>query len=288
MPELPEVETVRRQLLKKVKDKRIKGLEVFHAKTVAHDETIEDRLVGKTIADIERVGKLLIFSFKRDKNLFMLVHLKMTGQFFYVEDDEVVIGGGHSMSEADVEEFPGRHTRLAIYFIDKSTLYFNDMRLFGYVKVVDAKTMEKAKAGFGPEPIDKAFDKEWFADAVRKRNAPVKAVLLDQAFVSGLGNIYVDEALWRSYVRPTRKASKLTKKEARDIAAASGAVMLESIKAGGTTFQSFADTSGRRGGFKKKLQVFGKEGSPCPRCDSIIKKIRLAGRGTHYCPVCQK
>ena len=288
MPELPEVETVRRQLLKKVKGKKIKGLEVFHNKTVGHDEAIEEKLVGKTIADIERVGKLMIFSFKHEKDLFVLAHLKMTGQFFYAEDDEVVIGGGHSMSDSDVAEFPGRHTRLAIYFSDNSTLYFNDMRLFGYVKVVGAELKEKAKAGFGPEPIDKAFDTKWFVEATRKRNAPIKAVLLDQAFVSGLGNIYVDEALWRSYVRPTRKANKLTKKEAKDIAVEAGKVMLESIKAGGTTFQSFADTRGQRGNFRDQLRVFGKQDTPCPRCGTLIKKIRLAGRGTHYCPKCQK
>lgn len=288
MPELPEVETVRRQLVEKVVGKKISGVEVFHSKTVAFDEGLEDKLVGRTIADIDRVGKLMIFSFKREQNLFLLAHLKMTGQFFYVEEDKVITGGGHTMTEKDTRELPGRHTRLAIYFSDHSALYFNDMRLFGYVKVADAKMVEKARAGFGPEPIDSEFDVEAFTAAVRRRTAAVKATLLDQSLVAGLGNIYVDEALWRAKVRPMRRANRLTKAEAVLIATASGDVMRESIKVGGTTFQNFLDTKGEYGNFKDFLQVFGKQGTPCPRCGTLIKKTRLAGRGTHYCPGCQK
>mgnify|MGYP002623634200 CR=1 FL=1 len=289
MPELPEVETVRLQLLNKIAGKRIKGVEVFHMKTVGHDSTIEDRLLGKTIADIDRIGKLLIFSFAKEANLFLLAHLKMTGQFFFVEQTgEVATGGGHSMTEADIAEFPGRHTRVAFYFTDGSVLYFNDLFLFGYNKLADTETVEKAKAGFGPEPIDPEFDVDWFVEALRKKKAVVKAALLDQSFVAGLGNIYVDEALWRVHVRPTRRANKVTKAEAAALAAASGDVMRESIEVGGTTFQSFKDTGGAYGNFKDFLQVFGKQGTACPRCGTTIKKTRTAGRGTHYCPGCQR
>ena len=288
MPELPEVETVRMQLLDKVVGKTIKGVEVFHNKSVGDDESIEDRLVGKKIAHIDRVGKLMIFSFTKEKDLFMLAHLKMTGQFFYVEDGEVATGGGHSMSESDMKDLPGRHTRVAFYFKDGSVLYFNDMRIFGYVKLSDAAGVAHARAGFGPEPIAADFDVEYFTEKLKKRSIAVKAALLDQKFVAGLGNIYVDEALWRAKVRPTRPSNKVTKKEAAAIAAASRAVMLESIAVGGTTFQNFKDTKGENGNFKDFLQVFGKQGAPCPRCGSTIEKIRVAGRGTHFCPNCQK
>ena len=287
MPELPEVETVRIQLARAVIGKTIDRVEVFHAKIVAHDETIEDRLTGKTIENIDRIGKLMIFSFVGEKDLFLLAHLKMTGQFFFVEQGEVS-GGGHSMTEADVAELPGRHTRVAYYFTDGSVLYFNDMRLFGYTKLADAGEVAIARAGFGPEPIDAEFDTEWFVSAVRKKTALIKAVLLDQKFVAGLGNIYVDEALWRAEVRPTRRANKLTKAEAAAIAAASGDVMRESIAVGGTTFQHFVDTGGHNGNFTDYLNVFGKQGTACSRCGTIIKKIRAAGRGTHFCPGCQK
>lgn len=287
MPELPEVETVRRQLADKVVGKTIKAVEVFHSKSVDHDEAIEDRLIGKTIAGIDRVGKLMIFSFKNQSDLFLLVHLKMTGQFFY-DDGDGVSGGGHSMTEADVAEFPGRHTRVAYYFTDDSALYFNDMRLFGYTKIATAAEVAATKDRFGPEPIADDFDCEKFSEALRKKKAIVKAVLLDQSFIAGLGNIYVDEALWRAKVRPTRRANKVTRKEAAELCIAAGDVMKESIKVGGTTFQHFKDTGGKNGNFTDYLKVFGQQGKSCPRCGGIIKKIRAAGRGTHYCPKCQK
>ncbi|HMA78543.1 MAG TPA: bifunctional DNA-formamidopyrimidine glycosylase/DNA-(apurinic or apyrimidinic site) lyase [Candidatus Paceibacterota bacterium] len=287
MPELPEVETVRLQLLHHVVGKTIVGVEVFHSKTVGHDTTIEDTLVGKTIEHIDRVGKLMIISFVGESDIFLLAHLKMTGQFFFV-DRTGVQGGGHSMTEADVRDLPHKHTRLALHFTDHATLYFNDMRLFGYVKVATAAEVAKARGQFGPEPIDEQFDVDDFVTRVRKRKTPIKAALLDQSFVAGLGNIYVDEALWRAGVRPTRKANRLTKAEAAAIITAGGEVMRESIAVGGTTFQHFADTGGNNGNFTDYLKVFGKQGTACERCGERIKKIRCAGRGTHYCPNCQR
>ncbi len=287
MPELPEVETVRLQLRRGVAGKTISSVEVFHGKSVAHDATIEDVLAGKTIDNIDRIGKLMIFSFVGEDDLFLLAHLKMTGQFFVVEGISVA-GGGHSMTAADVRELPGRHTRVGFYFTDGTKLYFNDMRLFGYVKLANAAMVRTARAGFGPELIDDTFDDTWFVEKLKKRNTPIKAALLDQSFVSGLGNIYVDEALWRAKVRPTRRASHVSKKEAVAIRHASRDVMQESIHVGGTTFQNFVDAEGHTGNFTQYLKVFGKQGTACVRCGSIIEKIRVAGRGTHYCPGCQK
>ncbi len=287
MPELPEVETVRLQLLHKVAGRRIKSVEVFHDKTVGHDETIEAVLTGKVIAHIDRVGKLLIFSFEDTADVFLLAHLKMTGQFFFVDGDSVVTGGGHSMSEADIAQFPGKHTRVAFHFTDDATLYFNDMRLFGYTRLADAATVTEVRKGFGPEPIDLEFDSTWFSDTLRKKKTSVKAALLNQAFVAGLGNIYVDEALWRAQVLPTRRADSLSKEEALAIAHASGAVMREAIELGGTTFKDFADTGGKHGNFRDQLKVFARQGEGCERCGQEIVKIRCAGRGTHYCPGCQ-
>ncbi len=287
MPELPEVETVRIQLRNKVIGKTIKGVEVFHDKSARPGVSFEDRLVGKTIADIDRIGKLMIFSFAEDGDLFMLAHLKMTGQFFFVEDNDIS-GGGHSISKGDIEDLPNRHTRVAYYFTDGSALYFNDMRIFGYNQLATKEEMEAAKDRFGPEPIHDGFDVDDFTTKLKRRKTPVKAALLDQTFVAGLGNIYVDEALFRAGVRPMRRADKVTKKEAAAIAAASGDVMKESIKVGGTTFQHFKDTDGEKGNFSKYLQVFGQQGTACPKCGTTIKKVRCAGRGTHFCPKCQK
>lgn len=287
MPELPEVETVRMQLRRKIIGKIIDSVEVFHGKSVEHNPLIEDKLRGKKISDIDRIGKLMIFSFENEDDLFLLAHLKMTGQFFYVDQSGEIEGGGHSMTAADLD-LPMKHTRIGFHFTDHSTLYFNDMRLFGYVKIADAKEVALARSKFGPELIEKNFDATWFYEKLKLRRTPVKAALLDQSFVAGLGNIYVDEALWRAQVKPTRLANKITKKEAFALAKHSGDVMNESIAVGGTTFQHFKDTDGDSGNFTQYLQVFGQQGTACKRCSKTIIKIRVAGRGTHYCPGCQK
>jgi formamidopyrimidine-DNA glycosylase len=275
------------QLRHKVVGKTIASVEVFHNKSVNHDTTIEDRLQGKTIADIDRVGKLMIFSFVGESDVFLLAHLKMTGQFFYVDTRGSVSGGGHSMTAGD-QDLPTKHTRVGFHFSDKTSLYFNDMRLFGYTKLASADEVAIARTGFGPEPIAADFDCEWFAKKLKVRKTPIKAALLSQAFVAGLGNIYVDEALWRAKVRPMRRSDRVTKAEAAALCAAAGDVMNESIKVGGTTFQHFVDTGGDAGNFTDYLMVFGKQGTACSRCGTLILKTRCAGRGTHYCPGGQK
>ncbi len=286
MPELPEVETVRLQLLHKVRGKSIKKVTVLHPKTVVHEKLFAKKMTEKSISHIDRIGKLLIFSFTHEKDLFLLVHLKMTGQFFYA-DASGIVGGGHSMSETDLK-LPHKHTRAVFHFSDSSVLYFNDMRLFGYIKTATAKEVAVARAKYGQEPISEDFDIDSFVSLIRKRNTTVKAALLDQKFVAGLGNIYVDEALFMAKVRPTRNANTLTKNEARAIAIASSAILKKSIAVGGTTFQHFKDTGGENGNYTDYLQVFGKQKTPCGVCGTEIEKIRVAGRGTHYCPTCQK
>ena len=286
MPELPEVETVRLQLKHKILKQRITAIDVLHQKSIDHNRKFKKLLLGKSVSDIDRIGKLMIFSFSGEEDLFMLAHLKMTGQFFYVGNDGEEVGGGHEVTAAN--DSPSRHTRVIFHFENGSKLHFNDMRLFGYLKLANTKEVATAKARFGPEPIKPDFDSKWFYEKLSKRKTPIKAALLDQTFIAGLGNIYVDEALWRAKVRPMRPANTISKKEAAAIAAASGKVMNESIAVGGTTFQHFKDTGGDTGNFKDYLKVFGQQGKPCPRCKTIIVKTRCAGRGTHYCPKCQK
>jgi len=288
MPELPEVETVRLQLTHKLRGKTITGVTIYHPKTTAGDTKFAKKVTGQTIDHIDRIGKLLIFCFAEQPNVFMLSHLKMTGQFFFVDTKGAVIGGGHSMTSGAGSGFPHKHSRLAIHFGNAGTLYFNDMRLFGYLKIVDDAELTRVKSKYGPEPIHTDFDIPQFTVALKKRKTAIKAVLLNQSFIAGLGNIYVDEALWRAKIAPTRRADKLTDKEAKLLAKSAGDVMNESIKVGGTTFQHFVDSDGNVGNFTQYLKVFGKQGTPCPRCKTEIIKIRCAGRGTHYCPGCQK
>lgn len=288
MPELPEVETVRLQLLYKIQGKTIKAAKIFHPKSVAHDAKFAKRVAGKTIAHIDRIGKLMIFEFVDEPNFFLLAHLKMTGQFFY-RDQKEISGGGHSMTASDIKQLPGPHTRVSFTFTDNSTLYFNDMRLFGYIKIASAAEVALARSKFGEEPINESFDITSFIKRLAKRNTSIKAALLDQSFVAGLGNIYVDEALFAAKVRPDRIASSLTRSEARAVIAAGGKIMRHSITVGGTTFQHFVDTGGENGNYTDYLKVFGKQKTICPRCKKAhIEKTRVAGRGTHFCPHCQK
>ncbi len=288
MPELPEVETVRLQLLHKIKNKKIKKIEVFNPKTARGNYTFSEILKNKTFSSIDRVGKLMIFSFKAEPDLYLLAHLKMTGQFFFVDRKKSVSGGGHSLSEADTKNLPNKHTRIAFYLENGSALFFNDMRKFGYIEIANKARVAQARSRFGPEPIHPDFDQKSFYLGLQKKNRSIKAVLLDQTFIAGLGNIYVDEALFKAKVHPERKANTITVKEARSIGKASGDVMNKSISVGGTTFQHFKDTDGSKGNYTNYLKVFGKQKTPCPRCKTEIKKMRVAGRGTHFCPSCQK
>ncbi len=287
MPELPEVETVRLQLLHKILNKKIVKIKVFHTKAVNLNENFAKKITGKSFSDIDRIGKLLIFHFKNQDNLFLLTHLKMTGQFFYVDKKETV-GGGHSASADDGKNLPNRHTRIAFEFEDSNSLYFNDMRLFGYMKIADAKEVEIAKAKFGQEPISDDFDFNKFSEKIKKKNTAIKATLLDQSLVAGLGNIYVDEALFLAGILPTKKTSDLSLKEIKDVIKAGSKVMKKSLTFGGTTFQHFVDTGGKTGNYTDFLKVFGKQNTPCPKCKTLIQKTKVAGRGTHFCPNCQK
>ena len=288
MPELPEVENVRMQLLAKIKGKTIKSIQVFNQKSADNNKKFAKILEGKTFKTIDRIGKLMIFSFTNEDDLFLLAHLKMTGQFFYA-DQKSILGGGHTMQEIDRRSLPNKHTRIHFILTDNSNLYFNDMRIFGYIKIANKDEVALAKAKFGEEPISNTFNHQSFFERLQKRNTPIKAALLDQTFVAGLGNIYVDEALFAAKVRPDRTASSLTKKEARDVITAGGKIMLHSIEIGGTTFKDFADIDGHAGNFTEFLKVFSKQDTPCSRCKKTkIQKMRVAGRGTHFCPNCQK
>jgi formamidopyrimidine-DNA glycosylase len=287
MPELPEVETVRLQLLHRLKGRTISAVTVHHEKSTNYDGDFILKTKGKTIDTIDRVGKLMIFSFTNETDFFLLAHLKMTGQFLFLDGTGNVGGGGHSLSPTDTH-LPNRHTRITFTLDNGTRLFFNDMRLFGYVKVANAIDVAAARSNFGPEPIHDTFDVDYFIKGLKRRTSPIKAVLLDQSFVAGLGNIYVDEALFAAQVRPTRRADKVTKAEAAALAKAAGEIMNHSIRVGGTTFQHFVDTGGDNGNYTDYLKVFGKQGTSCPRCGATIKKIRCAGRGTHYCPGCQK
>jgi formamidopyrimidine-DNA glycosylase len=285
MPELPEVETVRKSLMRYLPGQKVEGVEVRHAKSVRGDAAFASWLVGRTVKTVDRRAKLLVIRFEDDDEV-LAIHLKMTGQLLF-RRGTLKAGGGHSLSKT-VDDQEERHARVVLTFRDGARLVFNDLRLFGYLKRLDAVRLQKELGGYGPEPGTPGFTLELFVKVLGKRAAPLKAVLLDQKKIGGLGNIYVDEACFRAKVRPTRRAGSLTKAEVKALHRACIDVIEESIAVGGTTFRSYTDADGKSGGFVEKLRVYGRDGEKCLRCKGTIKKTVCAGRGTHYCPECQK
>ncbi len=286
MPELPEVETVRCDLQKHIFGKMVDRLILSNTKVIRPTHArLKKVLVGNVIAGVDRVGKLLIIQLARGAEV-VLVHLKMTGQLIY-RDKQTTIAGGHSLSES-IQSLPNKHTRAVVHFSDGSELFFNDMRLFAYMTLADEKELIRVKSTYGIEPGTTAFTKQAFQKIFVRRTAPVKAVLLNQKLIAGVGNIYADEACFLAHIRPMRRASTLTKKEIDQLWAATEKVIVLGIEKRGTTFNHFVDGDGNKGGFLPFLRVYGRAGKPCKKCKTLIVKTHSAGRGTHYCPTCQK
>ena len=293
MPELPEVETVRRDLVAHLIGKKISKVTVLNPKTVGpHPDDFIKILSGSFFVDINRRGQLLIFTLKKP-NTYLLTHLKMTGQLIYLAKDSKV-SGGHSLSSHSFEkavggELPNKHTRVIITFSDKSNLYFNDLRKFGYMKLVNQAELDAfILKNYGPEPLDNNFVLNEFLAKLKTKRRNIKAVLLDQKLVAGLGNIYVDEVLFAAGVRPMRLASDVTKAETTKIYHEIIRILTLAIKHRGTTFSNYVDSKGKRGNFSSLLQVYGRGKENCLKCSSAIIKTKIAGRGTHYCEMCQK
>ncbi|MFC1721540.1 bifunctional DNA-formamidopyrimidine glycosylase/DNA-(apurinic or apyrimidinic site) lyase [Patescibacteria group bacterium] len=287
MPELPEVETIRQDLAGKLIGKPIKSIVVRKDKIVRGGTVkFKRELQGQSFQKIGRRGKLLIFDIART-DTYLLVHLKMTGQLIYQRKGKRV-AGGHPLPALDME-LPNKHTHIIIIFVDGSKLFFNDLRQFGFMQLVSARQCDGVIAKFGIEPLTKDFTLEKFRQIFKNRKISLKAVLLNQKLVAGIGNIYADEISFAAGVRPSRRVDRLTRAEIERLYKYSKRVIARAVKYRGTTFSNFVDASGQTGNFVSQLAVYGREDKKCKKCKSYnIKKIKLAGRGTHYCSRCQK
>lgn len=286
MPELPEVETIRNDLQKVILRKKITEIEIREKKTVKNKPADFFKILkGHFFSGINRVGKLLIFEIDGGKKFF-LVHLKMTGQLIFFGKNKTIAGGHEDTHTGN--KLPNKHTRLIIYFASGEKLLFNDLRKFGYIRIVDANELENIKKRYGPEPLTKNFTFKTFLKILEGRKASVKAVILNQGVIAGIGNIYADEALFEAKIRPERKASSLSGVEAKALFQSINKIIKIAIKNRGTTFSDYVDANGKKGGFSRLLKVYGREGEKCRRCGGIIKKAKVAGRGTRYCDRCQK
>jgi formamidopyrimidine-DNA glycosylase len=283
MPELPEVETIRSDLAKKILNKKIKKVEVRLPKIVK-PESFTTKLTQNTFTDITRRGKLMVFHLKTGQ--YMLVHLKMTGQLVYRNHNQVT-AGGHSQKGMGLD-LPNKYSHVIFSFENGSQLFYNDLRQFGYLRVVDQAELDKVLAKFGIEPLKPEFTPEKWQELTKNRRTNIKAFLLNQAVVTGIGNIYADEVLFASHVLPTRTVDSLTKREKQDIYQNIRAIIKKAVLHRGTTFNDYVDADGKKGSFIQFLKVFHRDGDPCLECGAIIQKTRVAGRGTHFCLKCQK
>lgn len=287
MPELPEVETIRKDLLSYVLNKEIESVNVKKEKLVKNQLAFfNSNLEGREFIDIERIGKLLMFIL--DNNKILLLHLKMTGQLIY-KDKENLVAGGHSQSEFDID-VPNKYSHIIFNFADGSKLFFNDMRQFAYLKIVEENQKQNIIKEYGIEPLQKNWTWENFLKILKKHpNAKIKAFLLNQKYISGLGNIYVDESCFCAKILPGRLVKSLKKKELEELFDCIEKIIIKALKFKGTTFSDYRTASGEKGNFSEQLLVFECKGNLCSRCQKgIIEKTRLAGRGTYFCPNCQK
>lgn len=280
MPELPEVETIRGQLEEAVVGKKVASVEVlFAGRMNVSAKAFERGFVGATIASAGRRAKLLLLGFSNGKTL--VVHLKMTGRFSFVPHSDPVVKHTHVVFSLA----GGRKGK-------EMDLRFGDVRKFGYLKMVDTERLEKDvfdKEGYGPEPLDPAFTFARFTMCARGRGPKrIKPLLMAQTCIAGIGNIYADEACWRAGVLPERRVDSLSDKEMRGLYDSVRSALRESVKRGGTSSDNYVDLHGRKGKNVPFLDVYGREGEKCRRCGGGIAKKRFAGRGTHYCPGCQK
>jgi formamidopyrimidine-DNA glycosylase len=283
MPELPEVETIARGLNEAVVGKVIDSVEVLRERCF---EGRSDELVGKSFKKVGRVSKLLVFEVKGIEKV-ILVHLKMTGQLVYL-GKKGRVAGGHP-SKDWVGNLPSSHTRVIISFKDGSKLFFNDMRSFGWMKLISVDSWKALKKTMPPDVVDKEFTLCLFKEAISSSKRAVKLILLDQKKMGGVGNIYANDALFLAKVDPRKSGMEISVEESGRLFKAVVQVVKEGIKYGGTTLGDgiYVDASGIDGNYQERFLVYSRDGEKCKNCEKKIEKYKLGGRGTFWCPNCQ-
>lgn len=288
MPELPEVETVKRGLLELLPGRQVKAAEHDWPKSFPNaPEDVQQFLLRAVVTGVRRRAKVLIIDL--DTNYSLVVHLKMTGQLVF-RSRLKQFGAGHPSSSL-VGTLPDKSTRVTLTFKDGSQLFFNDQRKFGWMRLLP--TIEIENLDFfikvGPEPLAADFTAKDFAARLKRRaKSGIKAVLLDQTVIAGVGNIYADESLWAAKIHPETRVHALSTAKINSLYKELRAVLELSITKGGSTDRNYVDAEGRKGSYLTFANVFRRQGQPCPRCGTTIIKTRVVGRGTHLCPHCQR
>jgi formamidopyrimidine-DNA glycosylase len=273
MPEMPEVETILTDLKPLVLGRRIASIALSDPSSVKEPQTLSEfgmRLAGTTIVDLYRIGKHLIFAL--DTGDEFVVHLRMTGQLVY---------------DTNWTE-PAAGERCAFQFDGGGALRFIDRRRLGTLHLVDAANDLPGISGIGPDPLSPGFTARDLWSLLRRRKSRIKPLLMDQKFLAGLGNIYVNEALYRARIRPTRRAHTITREEARRLHRAIRYVLRKGVATGGASVSSYRRPDGSAGRFQETFEIYDRAGATCPACEGSIKRIVVGGRGTYYCPHCQR
>ncbi|CAN5166915.1 DNA-formamidopyrimidine glycosylase [soil metagenome] len=286
MPELPEVETIRRGLDPHLTGRVIEGVTVETPKQFIGDpRTLANIAITKT----DRRGKLLIFELADGR--FLTIHLKMTGQLLWKGVKGESVMGGHP-SQTYIDELPNKHTRMTFTFTDGSVMYFNDLRKFGFAELMgpDEFKLHGFLGRLGPEPLGTGFNATYLQERLTKaKSTVIKSFLLEQAHIAGIGNIYADESLFRAGIHPERRAGSLSTREVLMLTEAIIDTLQLALKHGGSSERDYVNSIGEKGTYLKVANVYRKTGLPCPRCpDCEIKRIKVGGRSTHFCANCQK
>ncbi|MDB5169923.1 MAG: mutM [Candidatus Saccharibacteria bacterium] len=288
MPELPEVETVKVGLQRLLPGRTVSAVQFDNPKSFPNAPAdVSEFLIQASVVAVTRRAKVLLIELSSKYSL--IIHLKMTGQLVF-NSDSAHFGAGHP-SASLVGRLPDKSTRVTLQFTDGSSLFFNDQRKFGWVRLLP--TAEILQLDFfkkvGPEPLAADFTWQQFRDRLlRRKNSNIKAVLLDQTVVAGVGNIYADESLWGAKIHPTTLVRDLGPAKFKALYTSLRDVLQLSIDKGGSSNHTYVDAEGNKGSYMTFANVFRREGQACPRCGTTIIKTRVAGRGTHLCPHCQK
>lgn len=287
MPELPEVETICDGLNQFIRGKIITSVEVKMAKFINLPiPAFQKVLVGQKIKNVKRRAKILIFELSNEQ--FLLNHLKLTGQLIYRHCDGQLIKGGHNIKTKN-EILPNKYTYLIFTFSDSGQLFYNDLRQFGWFKLLKKDKLEKEISQFGAEPLAESFTFEKFEQILEKNlKSKIKPFLMKQEKIAGLGNIYADEVCFYGKVLPQRIIKTLKEKEKRQLFLGIKTILKNAVEKRGSSVDMYIDAKGKKGGYAPYLKVYGREGEKCKVCSVKIQKIKLAGRGTHFCPKCQR
>lgn len=274
MPELPEVETIREGLEKKVKGKRVNKIIIKSEKSIKAPSSPGEfirKIEGRILSEIRRRGKYLILEL--DSKDSLIIHLKMTGRLIY---------------SSEGEELP--YTRVIFIFPDKTQLSFTDMRRFGGLWLISDEEFSNLPflKSLGPEPLENDFTLDRFRELLKGKKRKIKSLLMEQTFIAGVGNIYSQEALFLARIHPEKNVSMLVDREIEGLYNNLLAVLREALSCRGSSINAYVDLNGKKGSYESHLRVYGRQDRSCSRCGAVIRKIKVSGRGTCFCPVCQK